>query len=185
MIVKGKALYLRTVRETDLDTLYLRQCDIEQRGLYFPIYIGSETAFKDEFRKDGFANNEHGRYLICDFEDRVLGEMYYFRATPYFDGYEVGYRLFEPATLSRRGTMTEALLLCTYVLFVSQKINRLELKIMPQNAASKRVAEKCGYQYEGTARACMFHRGEYRDMEIYSILRAEAPGSLEEALTRI
>jgi hypothetical protein len=30
----------------------------------------------------------------------------------------------------------------------------------------------------------VFHRGAYRDMEVYSILRQEAPATLEEALAR-
>ncbi|MDP6736526.1 MAG: GNAT family protein, partial [Nitrospinaceae bacterium] len=67
--------------------------------------------------------------------------------------------------------MTEALTLFTYVLFVSKKINRLELKVIPGNAPSKRVAEKCGYQLEGVNRGAMFLRGDYRDLEVYSILR--------------
>ncbi len=41
--------------------------------------------------------------------------------------------------------MTEALTLFTYLLFAMYKINRLELKIMPGNAPSRRVAQKCGY----------------------------------------
>jgi RimJ/RimL family protein N-acetyltransferase len=51
--------------------------------------------------------------------------------------------------------------------------------------ASKRVAEECGYKFEGVARGAVFHRGAYRDMEVYSILRQEAPATLEEALARI
>jgi RimJ/RimL family protein N-acetyltransferase len=71
------------------------------------------------------------------------------------------------------------------VLFTIKKINRLELKIMPANTPSKRVAEKCGYKFEGVARGAMFHRGIYQDLEVYSILRQEVPTVLEEALARI
>ncbi len=185
MLVTGKKVYLRTVRETDLDALYLMQCDVENRGPYFPVFIPSETEFKTEFHQNGFLTGEHGRYLICGMEDRLLGEIYYFRTVPYFSGYEVGYRLFDPGHSSNRGHMTEAVTLATYLLFLSQRINRLELRIMPDNAPSKRVAEKCGYQFEGTARGGMFHHGEYRDMDVYAILRAEAPHTLEEALARV
>ena len=110
--------------------------------------------------------------------------MLYFKTTPYFDGLEVGYRLYDTGQ-SNRGVMTEALCLCTYVLFVTRKINRLELKIMPDNIPSKRVAEKCGYTFEGVNRGAIFHRGAYRDMEVYSILREEAPATLEDALAKI
>jgi ribosomal-protein-alanine N-acetyltransferase len=45
---------------------------------------------------------------------------------------------------------------------------------MTGNTGSKRVAEKCGYRFEGVARGAVFHRGVYQDMEVYSILREEA-----------
>jgi [ribosomal protein S5]-alanine N-acetyltransferase len=184
MLVKGPHVYLRTVRADDLAQLYLYTCDVEARGTHFPIFFDSESGFRHEFEKDGFLRPDSGTLLICDHTDGLLGIMYFFKATPYFDGFEIGYRLFD-IQQSGRGVMTEALMLCTYLLFVWKKINRLELKIFPENIGSKRVAQKCGYQYEGLLRGCDFHRGENRDMESYSILRSEAPRTLDEALARL
>jgi len=184
MLVKGPRVYLRTVRAADLAQLYLYTCDVEARGLYFPIFFDSEPGFRQEFEKDGFLAPDSGTLLICDHGDQMLGVMYFFKTTPYFDGYEIGYRLFDIQN-SGHGLMTEALMLCTYLLFAWKKINRLELKIFPENIGSKRVAQKCGFQYEGLLRGCDFHRGEHRSMESYSILRHEAPRTLEEALARL
>jgi RimJ/RimL family protein N-acetyltransferase len=184
MLVSGPHLQLRTVRAADLDQLYLYVCDVEARGLYFPIFFDSESTFKQEFEADGFLKSDSGTLLICGHDNRMLGVIYFFKATPYFDGFEIGYRLFDTRN-SGRGLMTEALMLCTYLLFAWKKINRLELKIFPENAGSKCVAQKCGYQYEGLLRGCDFHRGENRDMESYSILRSEAPRTLDEALARL
>lgn len=184
MLVKGPHLYLRTVRAADLDRLYLYICDVEARGPHFPIFFDSESDFKHEFEEHGFLKPDDGTLLICDRDDRLLGLMYFFKATPYFDGYEIGYRLFDIQN-SGHGLMTEALLLCTYLLFVWKKLNRLELKIFPENIGSKRVAQKCGYQYEGLLRSCIFQRGQHRDMESYSILRDEAPRTLDEVLARL
>jgi [ribosomal protein S5]-alanine N-acetyltransferase len=113
-----------------------------------------------------------------------LGVILFFKAAPYFDGFEIAARIFDVEHHSR-GIMTEALTLFTYLLFTLKKVNRLELKIMPANAPSKRVADKCGYKFEGVARGAVFHRGAYRDMEVYSILRQEAPATLEEALAKL
>jgi len=184
MIVKGPTIYLRSVRETDLSQLYEYDCDIEARGPYFPIFISSETSFKREFQENGFLSRDDGTLLICDMDDELLGLMYYFEATPYYDGLEIGYRLFDTGN-SSRGIMTEALMLCTHLLFSWLRIHRLELKIMPENSASKRVAEKCGYQFEGVARQAVFHHGAHHDFAIYSILRDEAPKTLEEAIERL
>ena len=148
------------------------------------VYLTSETAFKHDFQQHGFWSDSAGRALICGHEHELLGVLLYFKSTPYFHGFEVGYRLFNPGQ-SNRGIMTEALSLFTYLLFTAHAINRLELKIMPANIGSKRVAMKCGYQLEGIARGGVYHRGSYDDMEVYSILRYEAPSSLEETLARI
>jgi len=74
--------------------------------------------------------------------------------------------------------MSEALSLFTKYLFATQTINRLKLSILPGNLASKRVAEKCGFKYEGAARGAFFHRGRHQDIEEYSLLRHEVEGSL-------
>jgi RimJ/RimL family protein N-acetyltransferase len=69
--------------------------------------------------------------------------------------------------------MTEALSVLAQYLFAARKINRLQLAIMRPNTASKRVAEKCGFTFEGVARGAIFHHGANHDLDIYSLLRAE------------
>jgi len=175
-MIRGKNITLRTVRETDLDALYTALSDLASRGDYFPLSLMSETTFKREFHAHGFWSNDAGRLLICDAEDRLLGSIWYFQAVPYYDGLEMGYQLFD---IGRRNTgiMTEALSLCAQYLFAARKINRLQLAIMRPNTASKRVAEKCGFTFEGVARGAIFHRGANHDLEIYSLLREELRSS--------
>ncbi len=185
MIVKGPTLHLRTVREADLDWLYEQQNNLDSRGDYFPIGIVSETEFRQGFERDGFWADDRGRVLICaNDSDAIIGVLVFFRATPYWDCYEIGYRLFDVAQ-SGRGVMTEALTLFTYVLFASKRVHRLELKIVPENRGSVRVAEKCGYRLEGVAREAWYHRGHHLDMAVYSLLRPEFPATLADTLARL
>lgn len=182
-MIKGANVQLRMVREGDLDLLFEYASDVEGRGLYYPFFLVSEPRFKQQFEETGFWKDDFGELLVCDLEDRILGVVSYYKAAPYFDGYEVAARLFD-LSMRDRGIMTEALSLFSYLLFTVKKINRLEARIMPENGASKHVAEKCGYRFEGVAREAVFHLGAYRDMEVYSMLRSEAPATLEEALHR-
>jgi RimJ/RimL family protein N-acetyltransferase len=78
--------------------------------------------------------------------------------------------------------MTEALSLFTDYLFQSLKINRVQLIIADGNIASEKVAQKCGFTYEGTARQAMFQRGRHRDMKLYSLLRDELDTCLPHRL---
>lgn len=183
-MIGGRNVYLRMVREGDLDLLFERACDIEGRGDYYPIYLNSEPEFRRRFSESGFWKDEYGELLVCDNEDNILGAVSYYRAAPYFDGYEVAARLFD-ISMSNRGIMSEALSLFVCLLFTVKKINRLEARIMTGHLASKRMAEKVGFRFEGVARGAVFHMGAFRDMEVYSILREEAPSSPREALERI
>ena len=65
----------------------------------------------------------------------------------------MGYRLAEPAR--GRGVATEAVrLLAGWALGVL-RLERLELMIHPENTASQRVAERCGFKREGLLRSHM------------------------------
>ena len=56
-------------------------------------------------------------------------------------------------------------------LFGAKKVNRISLVIVPENAPSQRIAEKCGFQLEGRARGAFFNGGRSLDVLIYSLLR--------------
>ncbi len=45
--------------------------------------------------------------------------------------------------------------------------------IVPENAASRRIAEKCGFVLEGTARGAFYNDGRNQDVLIYSLLRTD------------
>jgi RimJ/RimL family protein N-acetyltransferase len=51
-------------------------------------------------------------------------------------------------------------------LFGAKKVNRISLVIAPENTPSRRIAEKCGFQLEGTARGAFFHGGRSVDVLI-------------------
>ena len=60
---------------------------------------------------------------------------------------------------------------------LAKRVNRIRLVIHPDNAASRRLAEKCGFQHEGTARGAWYHRGRHQDVEIYAILHDDVLGA--------
>jgi RimJ/RimL family protein N-acetyltransferase len=85
----------------------------------------------------------------------------------------MGYWLAERAR--GRGIATEAVrLLAAWALDVL-RIERLELMIHPENFASQRVAERCGFTREGLLRSYLRKRGseERRDAVVYGLLAHE------------
>jgi ribosomal-protein-alanine N-acetyltransferase len=43
---------------------------------------------------------------------------------------------------------------------------------MVENAASARVLEKLGLQFEGTHRSALFHRGRFWDLKMFAAIRS-------------
>ena len=171
-MLRGDLLRLRPVQAEDLDTLYSRLNVLEQRGSHFPLGLYSEPKFRRDFEKDGFWTIDEGMLLMIDAHDEIVGEIEFFPITHYLVGYELSYLIFGEEH-SGKGYATEAVELLTEYLFARLRMNRLQLNIHPNNEPSRRVAAKAGYVFEGIMRGCWFHRGEYQDLEIWSILRNE------------
>jgi ribosomal-protein-alanine N-acetyltransferase len=72
-----------------------------------------------------------------------------------------------------QGYASEAAGLLIDYLFDTQPVYRIACSVIPENVASCRVAEKCGFSREGRSRALLFVRGEYRDSDQFSILRPD------------
>lgn len=172
-MLRGDKVQLRLVREGDLSQLYQMLSNLDTRGPYFPLGVMSETTLRTEFAKNGFWDREEGMLLIVDGADQIVGEIEYFPILHYLQGYEISYQLFG-AEHSGRGYTTEAVKLLTKYLFGRKRVNRMQLNIHPDNAASKKIAEKCGFSFEGVMRGCWFHQGTYQDLEVWSLLRDEA-----------
>ncbi len=178
----GEKVILRTVRESDLDTILELTADVRDAGDYWPVQLQSEQASRKRFQEDGWWSDEFGVLLITDREDRILGQIVMFKATPYQNAYEFGYRLFRPDDRGK-GYMPEAVSLAAAFLFATKRIDRIQATTLPGNEASQRVLEKCGFTFEGILRKALFHRGQSQDLRLYSILREDAR-PLNELLAR-
>jgi hypothetical protein len=72
-----------------------------------------------------------------------------------------------------RGVATEAVQLVVDYLFAVKQRYRVQLVIAPANAASARIAEKCGFVLEGTVRGAFFNDGQNNDVLLYSLPRTD------------
>jgi ribosomal-protein-alanine N-acetyltransferase len=171
-MLHGDVVELRLVREPDLNTLYELLTNLDSRGSYFPLGVMSEPVLRAAFDKNGFWDDDEGMLIMTQGDDEIVGEIEYFPITHYLQGYEISYQLFGDHHAGH-GYTTEAVSLLVDYLFGRKRVNRMQLNIHPDNAASRRVAEKCGFTFEGRMRGCWFHQGAYHDLEIWSLLRHE------------
>jgi ribosomal-protein-alanine N-acetyltransferase len=171
-MLEGRLIRLRPVREADLDRLYDAHIAIRTRGNYFPLGVQSEPAFRREFAENGFWQKTEGMLVIVTMEGEIAGHSEFFRPVSYWDAFELSYQLYDDR-YGGRGYATEAVQLLVDYLFENKKEHRIHLVIVPENAASRRIAEKCGFILEGTVRGAFFNQGRNQDVLLYSLLRTD------------
>jgi [ribosomal protein S5]-alanine N-acetyltransferase len=171
-MLHGKSINLRPVREIDLDQLYTYHLNIDNRGDYFPRGILAEPAFRKQFQETGYWSKDDGTLVIVSLKDEILGHIEFFKTVNYLDEYELSYQVYAPDQRGK-GVATEGVSLMVRYLFETKRVNRIRLVIHPDNLASRRLAEKCGFKHEGTARGAWYNKGKHQDVEIYAILHED------------
>lgn len=171
-MLRGRGITLRPVRGADLDELYGHHIEIANRGEYFPINVMGEPTFQKQFQENGFWDRDEGMLVMLDSADRIVGHIEFFRAVSYWDAFELSYQLYDDAAAGH-GYTTEAVQLVVDYLFDTKPRHRIHLVILPDNKASQRIAEKCGFTLEGTIREPFFLRGRNVDVLMYSLLRTD------------
>lgn len=159
---------LRKLREGDrAATLSTFGDELVRRWLNMPVRP-SDADFDSVLRttRNGFASGDRYDYVVTEApDDGFLGAVIASRR--HRDNYEIAYLA---QTAGRgRGLMTRSVTLLCESLF-DQGIGRLELRTHPDNEASQRLAERCGFQREGRERRSIWLHGRREDALVWSLL---------------
>jgi len=111
-------------------------------------------------------NRAEGSFAITHGDDRAIGCLNFYNERDAMSG--MGYILERAAW--GKGFVAEAVGGALQHGFTRLKLHRIWLEIDPRNAASVRVAEKCGFMREGFARKSYYLNGEYLDSVFYAML---------------
>jgi RimJ/RimL family protein N-acetyltransferase len=79
------------------------------------------------------------------------------------------------ASRTGAGIASNAARLASRFGFASLGLARIEIVVLPDNGASRRVAEKVGARFEGLARNRLLFGIESRDAAMYSLVRGDLP----------
>jgi len=79
----------------------------------------------------------------------------------------------------RQGYMAEALGALREHAFSQLDLSRLEAACLPDNAASRRLLERCQFKYEGVAQAYLQIDGRWRNHVLYAALRPDRRGRVD------
>jgi RimJ/RimL family protein N-acetyltransferase len=105
-------------------------------------------------------------------DDRAVGSIGAFRqGNIHRQSAEMGY--YADEVYWNRGVCTAAVRLTCRHIFENTDIIRIFAEPFAHNAASCRVLEKAGFQYEGTLRSAAVKNGQALDMKIFSCLKQD------------
>lgn len=169
-MLKGQNIHLRCVTEADLLDLHAYFSSIRMKGEYLSSELISQHQFRQQFLETGFWTDSKGMLLVI-FQEKTVGAIW-FEKQNFFDCLDLHFYIFEKENRGK-GLMQEALHIFSRYLFATKKVQRLQISIPDYSKAALRLAQKCRFQFEGIARSAFFHRGDYLDLCIYSLLRAE------------
>jgi Acetyltransferases, including N-acetylases of ribosomal proteins len=172
-MLHGPRISLRPVEDEDVETFYRARTDIKTRGPWVPMPRTSLQGYRADFGSHGWWSQDEGVFLIVDAADRILGNVAWEALKGTIPDVELGYGIFDRAEMGK-GLATEAVDLLAGYLFDAYTMNRLLLCIYPDNVASRRVAEKCGFKKEATAREAWPLKGKWLDIDIYVLTRRES-----------
>ena len=121
------------------------------------------------------ADQEKTFAFAITLDDKVIGSIGVFRCENiHFRTAEMGYYIGEPYW--GKGIMTSAVKQTCQYIFEHTDIIRIFAEPFSENAASCRVLEKSGFQFEGLLRNNAIKNGKVLNMKMYSLLREAVKG---------
>ena len=176
-VLRGKTVYLGGIQEDNLETLLPWHNDIDY-GRYLSMGIPRFTTEKD--LREWMLEGEEERFrvyprpmsirLIAD--DTLIGVCGY-KEVQWYANNTMLWMGIGDADQRGKGYGSDALRVMVRYAFLEMNMNRVGLQVAAFNEPARRSYEKCGFQLEGTLRQYMYRDGQYWDMHLMSILRAE------------
>ena len=168
-VIKTERFFLRKISYEDTDDMYEYSCEA-RTSEYLLWSPHPERFYTYEYIRSLQNAYKHGEFydwaIICRDSGKMIGTVGYSEIYFEDDRAEVGY-VINPEYWGR-GVATECLSAITAFGFERLGFHRLEARIMVGNDASMRVAEKCGYAFEGVHKDMLLVKGEYRDIAFYA-----------------
>lgn len=122
-----------------------------------------------EYEEKSFVANKSARYYIYEKENpnKIIGTAALRNIVRgSFLSATIGYKLLPEYT--GKGYATQTVKKITDEAIFDEELHRIVAYVQPDNVASVRVLEKCGFEFEGVARDYAMLKGRWHDHAIYA-----------------
>lgn len=172
MVIKGMFLYLRPIKDEDMESIY-KSCQDEE----FLYMTGTRNSFTldqiiksyKQFRKDPTRYD----FAICLLDNNeIIGDLSILDIDQ--DNKKAGFRIsLHSSNTLNKGYGTEATKLAQKFTFEELKLNRLELEVFSHNIRGIKAYEKAGFKKEGALRQSLYMNNKYSDEVHMGILQED------------
>jgi ribosomal-protein-alanine N-acetyltransferase len=178
--LRGDGVFLRPAEMRDFD----QWCALRERSRVFltpwePIWPADDltrAAFRRRIRAytEEIESDEAYPFLIFREDETLVGGLTIGQVRRgVSQTATLGYWMGEP--FAGRGYMSRAVRAAAHFTFGSLRLHRLEAACLPNNLASIRVLETCGFLKEGYARSYLRISGRWQDHLLYALIESDAP----------
>ncbi|MGE7879745.1 GNAT family N-acetyltransferase [Peribacillus muralis] len=172
MVIKGMFVYLRPIKDEDMESVY-KSCQDEE-FLYMTATRNSFTLDQNiksykQFSKDPTRYD----FAICLLDNnKIIGDLSILDIDQ--DNKKAGYRIsLHSRNTLNKGYGTEATQLAQKFTFEELKLNRLELEVFSHNIRGIKAYENAGFKKEGTLRQSLYMNNKYSDEVLMGMLQED------------
>ena len=172
MIVEGTSVYLRTIKDEDMKSIF-NSCQDDE----FLYMTGTRKTFTlDEVIKSYKQFSEDPTrydFAICLLDnDEIIGDLAILDIDQ--ENKKAGFRIsLHSRNTLNKGYGTEATKLAQKFTFEELQLNRLELEVFSHNIRGIKAYEKAGFKKEGTLRQSLYMNDTYSDEVLMGMLRED------------
>jgi ribosomal-protein-alanine N-acetyltransferase len=170
-VLGTERLILREIVPEDAEIMYAIRMD----DRYYQFIDNPQKPTREEVKEkvqraiDLSKNNEGISWGIeLKNNSKLIGSVDYWRMIKAHHRCEIGYMLHPD--YYQQGLMYEALMATIAYAFKHIKLHTIEANISPENIASIKLVEKCGFEREGLLKESYLYNGNFLDTAIYCLL---------------
>lgn len=177
-MIKGARIVLRPVQDKDWQIIEEWGRDKNALwGAYQRFQLDHLPLLRQAYQQTGLLRRESALLLIETIVDQEVVGFVRNSMIPFPDADmphpEIGFGI-PNASARGKGYAKEAVNLLVDYLFAGYPVNRIIAFTDKENIPAQRAMQSLGFQQEGTLRRCMFRDGQWHEILIFGILRAEA-----------
>ncbi|RZJ53231.1 MAG: N-acetyltransferase [Flavobacterium sp.] len=170
-VIETERLLLRRITKDDVNEIFeLRSNPETMKYIPRPLVQNNDEALAHITMIDDKINDNTGINWAITLKDnpKLLGIIGYYRLQPENYRAEIGYML--SPDFHGKGIIPEAVNRLVRYGFDDLKLHSIEAVIDPENFASEKVLQKCGFVKEAHLKESDFWEGKFLDKVIYSLL---------------